>query len=218
MRTILFLMFINLLATCSIAQKSLDDINTTRCRHSLNGMIAFSGWTGANLVAGTVGVASTSGELQHFFEMNLYFNAVNLAIAVPGLIGAIKDNPTGLTFERTVKETQKVKTLYLVNGILDFTYITAGFLLRQIGQNYAYDPAIQNRLAGYGDSFIVQGGFLLLFDFIEFGLHAANAKHLDEHWKKISFQPYGAYGLGLSLRYDLSSVQKQPLDFYIFNP
>lgn len=203
MRYLLIILFSCLLYSQSIAQKTLDEINTTRCKHSLNGMIAFSTWTGANLVAGSIGVATTTGELQHFFEMNIYFNVVNLGIAIPGLISAIKSKPLGLSFEQSLKESQKVKTLYLVNGVLDLTYITAGFLMREIGRNQA-DISIQNRLLGYGDSFIVQGGFLLLFDFIKFGLHSANSQHLDKHWKKFSFQPYGAYGLGLSVTYNLN--------------
>ena len=92
------------------AQVTLDDINQTRCKHTLNGMVAFSGWTVANLAVGTAGVLTTSGELQHFYEMNIYFNVINLGIAIPGLISAIKAKPRGFGFEQTVKEAQKVKT------------------------------------------------------------------------------------------------------------
>ena len=74
--------------------------------------------------------------------------------------------------------------------------------MREIGHNNSFNAAVQDRLVGYGDAFIVQGGFLLLFDFIKFGLHSANGKHLDSHWKNISFRPYGAYGLGLSATYN----------------
>jgi hypothetical protein len=212
--TVLILIFITLYLTPSLAQNSLDDINTIRSKHTLNGMITFSSWTGANLIAGTIGVATTRGEVQHFFEMNLYFNAINVAIAVPGLIAAVKGKTKGLSFEQTVKEVQKVKTVYIVNGVLDLTYITAGFLLREIGRNNSNNIALSNRLLGYGNSFIVQGGFLLLFDFIEFGVHSVNGKRLDEHWKKISFQPYGAFGLGMSLQYNLSHYkQHKPLAF-----
>lgn len=205
MRFIFILCFSLILGCSAIAQNNLDDINKTRTQHSLNGMIAFSSWTGANIVAGTVGVLTTQGEWQHFFEMNLYFNAINVAIAIPGLLGAVKAKSEGLSFEQTVKEGQKAQTVYLVNGVLDLSYITAGFLLREIGNNQNHDPGLQNRLRGYGTSFIVQGGFLLIFDFIKFGLHAKNNKRLDEHWKKLTVTPYGAYGLGLSLNYNLSN-------------
>jgi|VirMetMinimDraft_7_1064189.scaffolds.fasta_scaffold49225_1 hypothetical protein len=218
MKKILILLFIFVTIYTSKAQTSLDEINQTRCKHSLNGMIAFSSWTGANLIAGTVGVLTTKGETQHFFEMNLYFNVVNLGLAIPGLIGAVKAKRTGLSFEQSVKEVQKVKTVYLVNGVLDLTYITAGFLLREMGRNNSNDIQLKNRLTGYGNSLIVQGGFLLIYDFIEFGVHAINGKRLDEHWDKISVRPYGAFGLGMSVQYNLShlSPPNQPTSFASF--
>lgn len=194
-------------------QVSLDEINKTRCQHNLNGMIAFSSWTATNLTVGTIGVLTTQGEWQHFFEMNIYFNLINLGIAVPGLISSIKAKRTGLSFEESVKEVQKVKTTYLVNGVLDFTYISLGFLLREIGKNNYQNIHLHNRLTGYGNSFIVQGGFLLLYDFIAFALHHNNGKRLDAHWKKISFQPSGAYGLGLRIQYKLHETSFPPLPY-----
>ncbi|WMX14796.1 DUF6992 family protein [Aureispira sp. CCB-E] len=218
MKKMLLLLFIFIIFSPIQAQTSLDEINQTRCKHTLNGMIAFSSWTGANLIAGTVGVITTRGELQHFFEMNLYFNAINLGLAIPGLIGAVKAKRTGLSFEQSVKEVQKIKTVYLVNGALDFTYITVGFLLREMSKNNRNDIKLSNRLAGYGNSFIVQGGFLLIYDFIEFGVHAINGKRLNEHWDKISISPYGAYGLGMSIQYNFSHIgsQQQPMAFSSF--
>jgi hypothetical protein len=218
MKKMLLLLFIFITVYNSPSQTSLDEINQTRCQHTLNGMITFSSWTGANLVVGTVGVLTTKGEMQHFFEMNLYFNAVNLAIAIPGLIGAVKAKRTNLSFEQSVKEMQKIKTVYLVNGVLDFSYITIGFLLREISRNNSHDIQLKNHLAGYGNSFIVQGGFLLIYDFIEYGLHAMNGKRLNEHWDKISIRLYGAYGLGMSVQYKLSHLNTpyQPTAFDSF--
>ncbi|MFT5645868.1 MAG: hypothetical protein ACI976_000544 [Aureispira sp.] len=218
MKKVFLLLFIFVHFYASEAQTSLDEINQTRCKHNLNGMIAFSSWTGANLIAGTVGVLTTEGEIQHFFEMNLYFNAINLGLAIPGLIGAVKAKRTGLSFEQSVKELQKVKTVYLVNGVLDFTYITAGFLLREMSRNNSNNFSLKNRLAGYGNALIVQGSFLLIYDFIEFGVHTMNGKRLNEHWDKISVRPYGAYGLGMSIQYNLSYINapNSPLAFASF--
>ncbi|MCH2022014.1 MAG: hypothetical protein MK207_05990 [Saprospiraceae bacterium] len=209
MKRVFFLILLWFSPSLISAQASLDQINETRCKHTLNGMVAFSGWTVANLAVGTAGVLTTAGELQHFYEMNVYFNVINLGIAIPGLINAIKAKPGGLSFEKTVKETQKVKTLFLVNGILDFTYITAGFLMREIGHNNSHNKSIEDRLLGYGDSFIMQGSFLLLFDFIEFALHAKNSNRLDEHWQKISLKPYGSSGIGVCLQYNLNQTFKK---------
>jgi hypothetical protein len=218
MRNLSLFIFFSIISHLSFSQTTLDEINNTRCKHSLNGMTAFSVWTGGNLISGTVGALTTSGELQHFFEMNIYFNIINAGIAIPGLVNAIRAQSEGLSFEQTVKESQKVKSVFLVNGFLDFTYVTAGFLMREIGHNNSHNKSIENRLLGYGDSFIMQGSFLLLFDFIEFAVHAKNGKRLEEHWKKFSVKPYGSYGAGLSLQYNLSHhEEKFPLEFALIS-
>ena len=172
-------------------------------------MLAFGSWTSANLIAGTVGFLSTKGEMKHFFEMNLYFNIVNIAIAIPGIITARKglNNYKSLSFEKTVKEVQKVKTTFLVNGVLDLSYITAGFLLREVGNNPNQTIENQHRFKGFGNAFILQGVWLLAFDFIEFGIQTANGKKLDEHWKKVRFTPQG---LGVRLSFPLHITQTSP--------
>lgn len=210
-----FFFLLVFLVSCYSAQSqdySLDEINTKRCQHTLNGMIAFSSWTGVNLVGSTVGVLTTEGEWQHFFEMNLYFNAINAGLAIPGLIGAIRAQRTGLDFETSVKEVQKIKTIYLVNGALDVSYITFGFLLREIARN-PKNSNQRDRFNGFGSSMIVQGGFLLLYDFIAFGIHAANGKKLDSHWKKLSVHPAGDFGLGIGLTYQLHDEKPIPPSF-----
>lgn len=192
---------------------SLDEINERRCRHNWNGMLAFSSWTSANLIAGTVGLLTTEGATKHFFEMNLYFNIINMAIAVPGIIAAKKglNNYKGLSFEQTVKEVQKVKTTFLVNGVLDLSYITAGFLLREVGNNPNQSIENQHRFEGFGNAFILQGAWLLAFDFIEFGIQSANGKKLNEHWKNVRLVPQG---LGMRLSYPLYITQSSPPDVF----
>ena len=195
------------------AQSSLDAINEKRCRHNWNGMIIFSTWTSANIISSTVGLLTTEGSTKHFFEMNLYFNLINTAIAIPGIISAKKNlkNYAGMSFEQSVKETQKVKTTFLVNAVLDFSYITAGFLLREMANNPKH---LQNkdRFQGFGNSFIVQGTWLLLFDFIEFGLQTANGKKLNHHWKKLTVS---TQGMGIKVRYNFAS--KIPTSTYLIH-
>lgn len=185
------------------AQHTLDDINEVRTRHTRNGMLTFSTWTGVNLIGSTVGYFSTEGEMKHFFEMNLYFNAVNAAIAVPGMISAFKAQRQGLSFKETVKEVQKTKVVYLVNGVLDVSYITAGFLLREVGYNPMRSEADQARFRGFGSSLIVQGGFLLIYDFITYGVHTANGKKLDAHWDKLTIRPFSSSGVGINVCYNV---------------
>lgn len=190
------------LFSTTIRAQTLDDINETRFRHTKNGSIALTSWAGANIVGGTIGYFATpKGEWKHFHEMNVYFNIVNLGLGIPGLF-AKKDKQMGLTLEQTVKRQYQTETVYLFNGALDLTYITAGLLMREMGKNNP-DQATQDRWKGFGTSMMVQGGFLLVFDFVKYGIHKANGKRIDSEWEKVSVSPYGAYGLGLSMTYRL---------------
>ena len=190
-----------LLMSFALSAQTLDDINTKRFRHTMNGSIVLTSWAGTNIIAGTIGYyTAPSGEWKHFHEMNVYWNIVNLGLGIPGLF-AKKNKQIGLTLEQTVKRQHQTETIFLLNGALDLTYITAGVLLREMGSNHI-DQATQDRWKGFGTSLIAQGGFLLLFDFIKYGIHKANGKQIDHHWKNLSIYPHGAYGLGLSMQYN----------------
>lgn len=203
------LLFLSCLAfSFGSAAQTLDEINGERFRHTKNGSIALTSWAGANIIAGTVGYFSTSaGEWKHFHEMNVYFNIVNLGLGIPGLF-AKRDKQMGLSFEQTVKRQHQIETVYLFNGALDLTYITAGFVLREMAKNQT-EQASRDRWNGFGTGMIMQGGFLLIFDFVKYGIHKHNGKKLDSHWKKLTISPYGAYGLGLDIRYNI--CQKTPI-------
>lgn len=204
------------LHTLTTAQTySLDDINQTRTQYTRHGMLTFTTWTGVNLIGSTIGYFTTKGELKHFFEMNVYFNAVNAAIAVPGIIGAFRAKRTGIDFKQTVKKVQNTKTIYLVNGVLDLSYITAGFWLREAGKNPNRSNSAQTRFKGFGSSLIVQGSFLLIYDFIAYGFHTANGNKLNEHWDTITLSPFTSSGIGINLCYNLSgkTPSKSPLSF-----
>lgn len=195
----LTVLFFSIAIGCLSAQ-TLDEINEHRFRHTMNGSITLTSWAGANIIAGTIGYYATpAGEWKHFHEMNVYWNIVNLGLGIPGLF-AKKEKQMGLTLEQTVKRQHQTETIFLFNGALDLSYMTAGLLLRELGKNNP-DQAVQDRWKGFGTSLIAQGGFLLLFDFVKYGVHKINGKKIDNHWKNLSIAPHGAYGLGLSMQY-----------------
>ncbi|MGH1336315.1 MAG: DUF6992 family protein [Aureispira sp.] len=201
MRNLLLLLSF-LTVSSFVHAQALDEINGVRFRHTKNGSIALTSWAGANMIAGTVGYFTTPvGEWKHFHEMNVYFNIVNLGLGIPGLF-AKKAQQMGLSFEQTVKRQYQTETIFLFNGALDLTYITAGFVMREVAKNQT-EQADSDRWTGFGHSMILQGGFLLIFDFVKYGIHKHNGKKLDQHWKKLTISPYGAFGLGLDIRYNI---------------
>ena len=184
------------------AQFSLDEINKKRCQYNWNGMIIFSTWTSTNLIASTVGLVASDGATKHFFEMNLYFNLINMAIAVPGIISAKNKlkKYKGLNFEKSIKEAQRVKTTFIVNAVLDVSYIATGFLLREMANNPTHVQN-KNRFRGFGNALILQGAWLFVFDFIEYGLQTANGKKLMPHWQQWCIS---TKGLGIKIGFQLT--------------
>ena len=131
-------------------------INTT-------GMYVLGGWAIANIAGGAVGWANSGGSAKYFHQMNLFWNTVNLGIAGFALYNNLNSSISGLTDSMIMQKHIKTENLYLINAGVDVLYIGTGFLLKHLSTNSAKRKDI---LFGYGNSVVVQGGFLLVFDLI----------------------------------------------------
>jgi hypothetical protein len=60
----------------------------------------------------------------------------------------------------------KTENILLINSVLDVGYIGAGFLMRHLSAGSAKR---EDLLKGYGNSVIMQGAFLLVFDLVMYG-------------------------------------------------
>ena len=114
-------------------------------------------WCAAWLVAG--GVASLRGLAREpgcrrgstgFWSMTLFWIAIDLVICVWALLDPVNEVPD---FRR----------LLLINGGLDVIYLVVGLVMIR-----RTEPLVR----GFGLAIIVQGGFLLVFDFVWWGLLA----------------------------------------------
>ena len=74
---------------------------------------------------------------------------------------------------KTIEEQRKTETIFLINAGIDLAYISSGILLRN-RQEQNMDK--KNQFIGFGNSIILQGGFLLVFDWIAFGMHRNHAR------------------------------------------
>ncbi|MFN2336683.1 MAG: hypothetical protein ABR560_06905, partial [Bacteroidales bacterium] len=61
----------------------------------------------------------------------------------------------------------KTENILLINSALDVGYIGAGFLMRHLSTNSVNRGDL---LKGYGNSVIMQGAFLLVFDLVMYGI------------------------------------------------
>jgi hypothetical protein len=105
--------------------------------------------------------------------MNVLWNLINLGIAIPGYLGTKKRRNSILDPSETIKKQMATEKLYLINGILDVSYIFMGYYCYTLGDKY---PKGANLLHGYGHSFMMQGTFLLINDLVIAIIHGAHHK------------------------------------------
>ena len=157
---------------CTNAQ--LDDYNKERLSMDKNLMLGLGTWSSLNLLGSGLGWAiSTDESIKYFHQMNVMWNVVNLGLAIPGYIKARKGK-SNLSLYETLDDQRKTETIFLVNAGIDLAYISSGLMLKNRASK---DPSKETQFIGYGNSIILQGGFLLLFDWIAFSIHRSHSKN-----------------------------------------
>lgn len=156
-----------------------------------NGMIVLTSWASANIVGSGIGYALTkSEEEKNFHLMNASWGIVNLGIALPGLLAKEKTSATLYDLQKSQTQAEK---LFLANAILDVVYISGGFYMKEFANNQT-DKTKQERFNGFGNSVIMQGAGLMVFDLAMTILNNRNRKkHLDPFLKKASVSFTGNY-------------------------
>ena len=176
----------SVLLQLSIAQTDsiIKQFDTKKNKLNHNGMIVLSTWAGANIVGSGIGYAITnSNKEKEFYLMNGAWGVINLGIALPGLLS--KTKPTTTLYDLQKNQT-KIEKLFLANAILDVAYISGGFYLKEYANNQT-EMKKQERFNAYGNSVIIQGAGLLVFDMAMTFLNNSNRKkHLDPFLKNMN--------------------------------
>ena len=174
MKSILIIPFlIFCISHSNSALGQLQDFNTQRTKTDQKLMLSLGSWASANIVGSGIGWArSNNEENKYFHQMNVMWNLVNLGLAIPGYIKAKQDNSVTSVYH-LLEAQRKTETVFLVNAGIDLAYIGSGLLLR----SRALHVEKSSQFMGYGNSMILQGGFLLLFDWIAYSIHRKNAKN-----------------------------------------
>ena len=140
-----------------------------------NLMLGLGSYAVSNFVLSGIGYATAEDEsIKRFHEMNVMWNTVNIGLAVPGYLKAVRGGDE-MTFEEMLKVQRKTETIFLINGVLDVGYITAGLWMCQNSVHY---PDQESLYMGYGNSLILQGAFLFVFDAYAYRLHHSHSKEL----------------------------------------
>ena len=142
-----------------------------RNRLDRRGLAVLGGWAVGNLLVSGVATSQTEGPAHYFHQMNLGWGAVNLVLAGAGYLSASREARLPAADRAgNVRAQLRTENLYLFNAGLDVAYLAAGVYLLEKSRNptAAGSP---DRWRGYGQSLLLQGGFLLLFDGLQYRAH-----------------------------------------------
>ncbi len=145
-------------------QQERNDINQTA-------MLVLGSWAVVNILAGGYGNFNAKGEAKYFNQFNAMWNVVNLGIATFGYFNAVNSDPSLMTNLEILKDYSSLQSFLLLNTGLDVAYIMTSFYLKERSKN----SSGSDRLKGYGNSLLIQGGFLLAFDVALYFIHQNNA-------------------------------------------
>lgn len=162
------------------AQESLEAYNIRRERVTRTAMTVLASWSAVNLTAGTIlSFTADDPERAAFHQMNAGWNVVNAALAVPSLIGSVRriEEASSLDLTGSLVAQNRIEDTLLFNAGIDVGYVAAGFYLTERARRGGPEAA---RLAGFGRSLIVQGGFLFAFDIAVYALQRSIGRDIAE--------------------------------------
>lgn len=160
-----FFLFIIILFTYGVLSAQNGDIehwNNQRLNLQETGMLVLGSWALVNFSFSGYKMTQTTGNEYYFHQMNVFWNTVNAGIATAGYLSVANAEP-GLSQQELLMEYNNFSKILLLNTGLDLAYMGAGLFLKERSRNVTKHS---QRLKGYGNSLLLQGGFLFVFDLI----------------------------------------------------
>ena len=175
-------------------EKTFDSFNLQRQKINKTGFRILTAYTAANIIYGSIAASHSSGSDKYFHQMNVIWNGITLGIVGVTFLTAKKEGVA--TYGSSLRLQNNVEKLFLFNAGLDLTYIAGGAYLKEHSFNSASNP---NKLKGYGESIMLQGGVLFLFDSIMYLVHTHHGRDLYKMSEKIKVATT-ASGTGIIIR------------------
>jgi hypothetical protein len=168
-----FLFLIHLFAAPFLNGQNMNEFNKERIQTDKKLMVGLGTWATTNFILSGIGWATVpSGEAHYFHQMNVLWNTVNIGLAVPGYLKAKKAN-SSLSFAETIRTQHKTEKVFLINTGLDIGYVAGGLLLRSAAKT---NIGKRDQFNGFGNSLLIQGGFLFVFDLTAYMIHNRHSK------------------------------------------
>ena len=161
------ILFILLLLWVKAGAQAHQDFYARSQEVNRSGMYFLGGWAAANMAVGTYGWIRYDGDTRYFHQMNAAWNLVNAGIATWALLDSRNDDASGLSYDEAMQKHIRSENIYLINAGLDLLYMAGGAWMIRASSNSSEN---EDMLKGYGQSIIMQGAFLFLFDLTKFGI------------------------------------------------
>jgi hypothetical protein len=171
-----------------------DSLAAARIHLQINNGWFLGAWAAVNMVQGSISAGNATGSDKYFHRMNVYWNIANAAVAGFTLLASNRELKNVPDADRNLRRQQLVEKALLMNTGLDAAYIMTGIYLKERGNRLNNAQS-----TGYGNSLLVQGSFLLIFDLIQYGEHRRNGRIIDKntHWRIGSTND----GIGLTYKF-----------------
>lgn len=183
MNKILLLIWMIGISSQSFSQKeNLVKFEKDRVRYTKNAMVALAGWSVVNIVGSGIATNTRNKEVRYFHQMNVMWGGINLTLAGLGYWGAGREKVDNPVLADVLKHQNRIEKTYLINLGLDVAYVGAGLLMNKTSDNQK-NPA---KFEGYGNSIMLQGGFLLLYDAIIYSIHHKHGRQLKGMGEKLT--------------------------------
>ncbi len=188
------ILFLFTLAVNAQSVTSFQEFHLGRMNINESAMLVLGSWATGNILIGAYGNFKSSGEAKYFHQFNAMWNVVNIGIATYSYLNAVNSDASTMTNLGIIKEYNSLQNFLLLNAGLDVAYIVTGFYLKEKSKNTTNGE----RLRGYGNSLLLQGGFLLAFDVALFFIHQNNANvNLYPHLESFV---NGGVGIGINFK------------------
>ncbi|MFM8361240.1 MAG: DUF6992 family protein [Haliscomenobacter sp.] len=175
--------------------ENILSFNEIRLERQKTGMWVLGAWALGNIGAGIALSSQRDGSAKYFHQMNAGWNLVNLGIASVGYLAAVRTDPAAGGLYESIQSQYQIQKILLLNTGLDVAYMAGGAYLIERSKNDLKNP---DRLKGFGQSILLQGGFLFVFDLAQYAWLASSNETLKTLLGSMGPTPDG---IGLTLRF-----------------
>ena len=165
---------------------SLYDFNENRLRKQKTAMTVLGTWAVGNIAVGASLMGNRKGSDKYFHQMNLGWGAINLALAGFGYYSAVNTDPGSFGLYETMNQQHRFQKILLFNAGLDVGYMLGGAYLIERAKTTP-DSKNPERLKGFGQSIILQGAFLFVFDLATYLVLAKDNENLQPLLGNLTF-------------------------------